>query len=172
MPRLNKAARKTLAKAEPAVVDVASVINIGTTIGVGTGSSSGQVNAGSSVFAHRYAVERGIDASSPDLRLLLCDAFVTVTPTQLLFHQFNVFAIRQLPKKLLATIDRAGVTLDWFDCPAAGMTARILHLRLPDGDQILGGAMYQAKLRRKTVSDELDLFVSAFGSDATQVELG
>ncbi len=43
-----------------------------------------------------------------------------------------------------------------------------MHVRFADDTELLGAAMYQAKLRRKPVSDELDLFVEAFGDAATR----
>ena len=62
------------------------------------------------------------------------------------------------------------MTLTWFDQPAYGITARVMRFRFANDTELLTAAMYRAELRRKPVSDELDLFVEALGDAATHRE--
>lgn len=164
---MNKAARKALGK-QGIDDEILAVTQIGTNVGLAAGSSSGASGSARTVFSLDYARERHLDLTSPTLRVDLVDAWVTLTPTQILFHESNIYLPRQIPRAPITAIARNGVTLTWFDQPASGITARVMHVRFADDTELLGAAMYQAKLRRKPVSDELDLFVEAFGDAATR----
>jgi hypothetical protein len=166
--RLNKTARKALAK-NGVDDEILAVTQMGISVGLAATAGTGAGMA-RTVFSLDYATSRGLDLTTPGLRNELADAWVTLTPTRLLFHESNVYAPRQIPRDPITEMDRTGVTLVWFDQPAYGITARILHFTFPDDTQVLAASMYQAKLRRKPVSDELDLFVQAFGDAATRHE--
>lgn len=165
--RLNKAARKALAK--KGVDDVGAVTQLSMNAGLAAAHGTGAGTA-RTVFSLDYATSRGLDLTTPGLRNDLADAWVTATPGQLLFHESNVYAPRQIPRDPITSMDRAGVRLDWFDQAVYGMTVRVLHFSFPDATATLAASMYQAKLRRKPVSDELDLFVQALGDAATRIE--
>ena len=93
--RLNKAARKALGK-QGIDDEILAVTQLGMNVGL-AGSQSGAAGSARTVFSLDYATERRLDVTSPTLQGDLVDSWVTLIPTQILFHESNIYLPRQVP---------------------------------------------------------------------------
>lgn len=93
--RLNKAARKALGK-QGIDDEILAVTQLGMNVGL-AGSQSGAAGSARTVFSLDYATERRLDVTSPTLQGDLVDSWVTLIPTQILFHESNIHLPRQVP---------------------------------------------------------------------------
>lgn len=170
--RLNDRVRKRLADQLAPDERIEATIALGNQLGTGSAASDGSArSSGSTALGTPYAQELGIDLADRRHRSDLMSAFCTVTGGRLLFHRTSPWSVRPKPGKLITEMPRDGVTLHYFDVGGLGLSNRVLHLHFPDGTRLLSATVLKATLRKQPFNDEPDLFVAAFGDDATRVDV-
>ncbi len=168
--RLNRRARERLSGALAPDEEIVAAVLLNYTIGTVGGSSDGSRRQAGTVYSTQYAERRGIDFEDRRLRMDLVSTWCAVTPRRLLFHAQKQMAVRPTPGAFVAEVPMEGTDLRYFDTDGLGLSNRVLHLDFADGKHLLTATMLKASLRRKTYSDEPDLFVEAFGDRATRVD--
>ena len=167
--KLNEPARKVFAQELPGE-DLLAVLPLVQSMGAAGAHPDGTARSGSTVYSHPYAVRLGIDHTTRGHRLDLVDSWLALTPTSLVFYGVNQWSLRGKPKGHRETIERAGVTLEWFDAGGLALVNRVLHFHFVDGRHLLAATMVRASARKKVHTDEPRLLVEAFGDAATELD--